>query len=119
MSDQQLKDVGDRDAVRIGNYAFGSLAKHPFLLFFIQTMIQVITQIKNKENFEQFILNTTGPGLLTLCYQVYMKEDPESEVIIIYPSIFARSACSCGTYKLVASCRIGVFGIHHHYSTWR
>ncbi|MEY3423257.1 MAG: hypothetical protein RIR48_3587 [Bacteroidota bacterium] len=118
LSDRLLHEYGDRDAVRIGNYAFGSTLKHPFMLYFINKIVETSKVYKTEENFGRNIINTTGPGLLTVCYHDYIKEKPETKITILYPSVFTLPSCGCGTYKFVTSCRVGLYGIHHHYATW-
>ncbi len=38
LMDDQLLTLGDRDALRIANYEFGSVAEHPFILTFLDKM---------------------------------------------------------------------------------
>jgi len=119
MSSQQLIEHGDRDEIRIGNYAFGSIPKHPFLLSFLHKIMNLASNESEFEDKNKYVLNSTGPGLLTTFYHEYIKYNPFEDILILYPSVFTKSDCICGSYKFVAACRIGHFGFHHHIGSWR
>jgi len=119
LSQQQLSEYGDRDSVRIGYYAFGSIPNHPFFQYFLDKMLDVKSIESNFEDKNNYIINSTGPGLLTISYHDFIKKFPYSDISILYPTIFTKSACGCGSFKYVTSCCIGSFGFHQHYGAWR
>lgn len=119
ISQKQLGESGDRDALRIGNYAFGSTPNHPFLFHFLKVMMEMSKNESDYNDFNKYILNSTGPGLLTPCYHDFIRNNPDEEITILYPPLFTKSSCSCGSYKFVTPCCIGSYGVHHHHGTWR
>jgi mannosyltransferase OCH1-like enzyme len=120
MSKRVLALHGNRDAVRIGNYAFGAVPNHPFLLY-------LLGRLKDVERVEKegtgkdpnYVLETTGPGILTTAYHDYVRLHPDTNVTILYPEIGAPCACGCLAYAGVASCKVGSFGTHLHVGSWR
>jgi mannosyltransferase OCH1-like enzyme len=68
----------------LGQYAFGTTAKHPFLKYVVDkirnnvdTYIDVAKQIENakKEHAHYFVFKTTGPDFITDCYNRYNKTE--------------------------------------------
>ena len=123
MSKEALIQHKNRDAVRIGNYAFGALAGHPFFKYFLERL-----QVAKSDSMEtaNWILETTGPGVLTTSYHDYVKEKGKNgidasgtDVTLLWPPLSSAARCRCGNYDGVMSCRVGTFGAHLHAGTWR
>jgi mannosyltransferase OCH1-like enzyme len=110
LSDFELKETHHKHALRIGNYMFGSVQKHSFLLEFMQTALNNCTQQILTEND---ILETTGPGLLTNFYHNYAQAHKD---ITLLTNKTARCLKACST---AASCHFGDYAAHLHYGSWR
>ena len=120
MSKDALAAHGNRDAVRIANYAFGAVPQHPLFLYLLGRLNKVAIGRKSLRNKScDGVIETTGPGILTTAYHDYMKQHPQSNVAILYPAVGASVGCDCGSYAGVAACKIGSFGTHLHAGTWR
>lgn len=102
----------------IGNYAFGAVAGHPFLKAvidncirsqqdpnWVKPMLQGIPSIFRRDFY---VLNTTGPGLLSRT----LAENPElaCELTVLFPP----DVCDEETWH-----HFGVFGIHLMEASWR
>ncbi len=116
MSPEALAMRGNRDAVRIGNYAFGSIPGHPFLHSVIESIADNSTQSISSQDD---VLETTGPGILSTLYHDYVKEYPDANIDLFYPEADVASRCQCERYAEVAPCQIGRFGRHRHLGSWR
>jgi hypothetical protein len=120
MSRAELASHGNRDPVRIGNYAFGAVPNHPVLFYLLHRLM-------DQENDERevsgedpnSILESTGPGILTTSYHDYLRINPDANVAILYPEIGAASICRCNSHEGVVSCKVGSFGSHLHMGSWR
>jgi hypothetical protein len=102
----------------IGNYAFGSAPRHPFLEKIIDNCVRAQKDpawvkpmmrgmpMLSKQEF--FVLNTTGPGLISRT----LAENPNlaKEVTILFPD----NVCDFNNWN-----RFGEFGIHLMDGTWR
>jgi len=102
----------------IGNYGFGAAAGHPFLEAVIQNCVSSQTDsawvrpmmrgtpFLSKQEF--YILNTTGPGLLSRT----LAENPElaSDVKVLFP----EDVCDVSKWH-----RFGEYGIHFMEGSWR
>jgi mannosyltransferase OCH1-like enzyme len=120
ISHRALALLGNRDAVRIGNYAFGAVPNHPFLFFLLSRLNEVerVEEVGAGTD-HNFVLETTGPGILTTSYHDYVKLHPNTEVTILYPEIGASCGCRCVSDAGVAPCKVGSFGTHLHVGSWR
>lgn len=112
MSSVALMTHKNRDAVRIGNYAMGAVPRHPFFMYFLDRLQVAKSDDMNTANW---VLETTGPGILSTSFHDYKKGD----VTIIMPPLGIKGRCSCTSIDGVTSCRVGAFGAHLHAGTWR
>lgn len=110
LSDFELKLVHHKHALRIGNYVFGSIQKHPFLLEFMQAALNNCNQRILTEND---ILETTGPGLLT---NFYHDNKQAYKDITLLANKTARCLKGCST---TPSCHFGDYAAHLHFGSWR
>ena len=103
----------NRDAVRVGNYAMGCIPGHPFFKYFLERL-----QVAKSDDMDtaNWILETTGSGVLTTAYHDYKKKE---EVTLLWPSLNVVKRCGCTSNDGVTSCRVGNFGAHLHAGTWR
>ena len=94
--------------LRIANYIFGSLPRHPFWLNFLQV---AKTKAHTIVRTESDVLESTGPGLLT---NVYHDTKDRYAITLVGND---KHACmkSCGP----ASCNFGDFAAHLHMGSWR
>jgi len=113
MSPIALVQEKKRDTVRLGNYAMGSVPGHPFFKYFLDRL----QSAKSNDTGPNWILETTGSGILTTSYHDYVKG--ASDVTILYPDLDSLSRCRCESIDGVVSCRVGPFGAHLHEGTWR
>jgi hypothetical protein len=102
----------------IGNYAFGAAAGHPFLEAVIQNCIRaqrdpawvrpMLKGIPRLFRSEFYVLNTTGPGLLsrTLAEHPNLAQD----VTVLFP----EDVCDDRTWH-----QFGKFGVHAMEGSWR
>ena len=102
----------------IGNYAFGATAGHPFLQAVIQNCIEaqqeprwvkpMLKGIPRLFRSEFYVLNTTGPGLLTRT----LAENPKlaRNVTVLFPD----DVCDTRTWH-----QFGNFGVHAMEGSWR
>ena len=119
MSRAALALHGNRDALRIGNYAFGAVPQHPFFRYLLGRLKDAERTEKSEARDHDYVLETTGPGILTTAYHDYLEQNPARNVTILYPEITASSACACGSYGGVAACMVGSYGNHLHVGSWR
>jgi hypothetical protein len=102
----------------IGNYAFGAAPGHPFLLAIIKNCIRaqkdpgwvqpMMRPIPRMLRDEYFVLNTTGPGLVSRTLAEY--PDAAKEVKVLFP----ENVCDP-----VNRHHFGEFGVHLMQATWR
>jgi inositol phosphorylceramide mannosyltransferase catalytic subunit len=102
----------------IGNYAFGAVAGHPFLEAVIENCIRaqdepewvepMMQGIPRPFRSEFYVLNTTGPGLLTRT----LAENPNlaRDMTILFPD----DVCDERTWH-----QFGDFGVHLQEGSWR
>jgi len=102
----------------IGNYAFGAAAGHPFLEAVIENCVRaqkdlswvkpMMRGVPFLSTAEYFILNTTGPGLISRT----LAENPKlaRTVKVLFPD----DVCDAATWN-----RFGEFGIHFMEGSWR
>lgn len=119
MSAAALATHRNRDAVRIGNYAMGAVPAHPFF----KVLLDRLQSAKSSEEGAAWILETTGPGLLSTVYHDYVKAAKnvgEGAVTLLWPDLATTArTCRCDSSDGTVSCRVGNFGTHLHAGTWR
>lgn len=96
--------------LRIGNYAFGSVSKHPFWIEFLNAAIDRKDTPITTEND---ILETTGPGLLN---NVYHQANQKFEDIILLRNDKLICVKNC---RRTPSCHFGDYAAHYHLGSWR
>lgn len=102
----------------IGNYAFGAAPGHPFLHAIIKNCVRaqkdpewiqpMMRPIPRMFRDEYFVLNTTGPGLVSRTLAEY--PDAAKEVKVLFP----ENVCDPVNHH-----RFGEFGVHLMQATWR
>ena len=103
---------------QIGNYAFGAAAGHPFLNAIIENCVRAQKESNWVEPMmrgfppffrsEYFILNTTGPGLISRT----LAENAEAAKTVTV--LFPDDVCELENWN-----RFGDFGIHFIEGSWR
>lgn len=96
--------------LRIANYMFGGIAKHPFWLSLMNEMAKRSGVLINSQ---QDILDITGPGLLTDLYHDEMTLYPEIQLLRNYDKECLQD------YHNEISCHFGDYAAHLHSGTWR
>lgn len=102
----------------VGNYAFGAAAGHPFLKAIINNCVRaqqhpqwaatMLKSIPRMFRSEEFVLVTTGPGLVSRTLAEY--PGTSEEVKVLFPEdIFDRNSWHC----------FGTYGVHLKVGTWR
>jgi hypothetical protein len=111
-----------RDRLRmdwqIGNYAFGAESGHPFLAAVIENCLRakrdpgwvkpMMQGIPPTVRSEFYVLNTTGPGMLSRTFG----ENPKliQDVNVLFPD----DVCDRRSWH-----QFGAFGVHHMAGSWR
>jgi len=103
---------------QIGNYAFGAVAGHPFLTAIIENCVRAQKEASWVEPMmrgfpplltsEYFILNTTGPGLISRT----LAENTEAAKTVTV--LFPDDVCELKNWN-----RFGDFGTHFIEGSWR
>jgi inositol phosphorylceramide mannosyltransferase catalytic subunit len=102
----------------VGNYAFGAAAGHPFLEAIIKNCVRaqrhpewadtMLKSIPRMFRSEEFVLATTGPGLVSRTLAEYPGAD--EQVKVLFPDdIFDRRSWYC----------FGSYGVHLQVGGWR
>lgn len=103
---------------QIGQYAFGSEAGHPFLAAIIENCLRakrdpafvspMMRGIPGSMQQDFYILNTTGPGLVSRTFA----ENPSlvQDVRVLFP----EDVCEPETWH-----QFGEYGVHHMAGSWR
>jgi inositol phosphorylceramide mannosyltransferase catalytic subunit len=102
----------------IGNYAFGAAAGHPFLKAIIKNCVRaqrhpewadpMLKSVPRVFRREEFVLATTGPGLVARTLAEY--PSAAEQVKVLFPEdIFDRNSWHC----------FGAYGVHLKVGTWR
>jgi hypothetical protein len=102
----------------IGNYAFGAAAGHPFLEAIIKNCVRaqqhpewaevMMKPIPRMFRSEYFVLDTTGPGLVSRTLAEY--PDACDQVKVLFP----ENVCDPNSWY-----RFGSYGVHLQVGTWR
>ena len=102
----------------IGNYAFGAAAGHPFLRAIINNCIRAQNDVRWTEAMMRsiprvfredfFVLNTTGPGLISRTLAEY--QDSATQVKVLFPD----DVCNQKYWNL-----FGKYGVHTLEGSWR
>ncbi|MGF7081413.1 glycosyltransferase family 32 protein [Mucilaginibacter sp. UYCu711] len=104
------KKLGLKERLRVANYMFGSVPKHPFWLKYLQSAAMLSTIAIKTEND---ILESTGPGLLSNLF---------SKLKYIFPEIVLLNnhdrQCLTSGHRQIA-CHFGNYAAHLHRGTWR
>lgn len=108
MEEQEALNLKHR--LRIANYMFGGIPKHPFLLKMMNEMAQRASLAIRSQ---QDILDITGPGLLTDTYWDTYLKFPD---IILLRNTDKRCRQPC--HNEIA-CHFGDYAAHLHAGTWR
>lgn len=96
--------------LRIANYMFGGIPKHPFWLKMIDEMAQRASLVIHSQ---QDILDITGPGLLTDIYWDTYKKF--SDIVLLRNK---DKKCKQPYHDEIA-CHFGDYAAHLHAGTWR
>lgn len=108
LSQEECLRLGTKHPLRIANYIFGSVPKHPFWMDMIMEMRKKSdTSIKNEND----VLNSTGPGLLT---DVYHDKKKTYKLKLV-----RNNRRKCMKYCETNSCHIGGYAAHLHLGQWR
>jgi len=102
----------------VGNYGFGAAASHPFLEAIIKNCVRaqrhpewaatMLKSIPRMFRSEEFVLATTGPGLVSRTLAEYSAAS--EQVKVLFPeNIFDRNSWHC----------FGGYGVHLQVGTWR
>lgn len=70
--------------IYLGNSLFGGIKKHPFLQLLIEECFETITNVIEKDGKMRFILETTGPVVVSKMYQKYA----DNKKVTLLPSEF-------------------------------
>ncbi|MFA0812842.1 glycosyltransferase family 32 protein [Microbulbifer epialgicus] len=116
LSREECIFYGNRDSIRISNYAFGTIPHHIFWDYFLTYLIQPRFSSRPITN-DNDILESTGPGILTTVFHDYNKSY-NTPLNVLKPSHSQESACSCKK-GVIPSCTVGKYGYHAHFGTWR
>jgi hypothetical protein len=102
----------------IGNYAFGAAAGHPFLEAIIKNVVRaqqhpewpeaMLKSIPRMFRYKYFVLDTTGPGLVSRTLAEYSGARDQVEVL------FPEDVCDPSNWH-----RFGNYGVHLQHGTWR
>ena len=102
----------------IGNYAFGAAAGHPFLYAIIKNCVRaqqypewmeaMMKSIPRMLRAEYFVLDTTGPGLISRTLAEYPGASDQVKVL------FPEDVCDENSWY-----RFGTYGVHLQVGTWR
>ena len=110
LSEDEMNHMEARHSFRIGNYMFGGIAKHPFWLTFLKASLKLATR---QVNYENDIIQSTGPELLT---NVYHSHKTKYRNITVLGNIDRR--CLNSWHEAI-SCHFGNFAAHLHTGSWR
>ncbi len=108
LTQEQAKELGHRDRLRVGNFMFGSEQGHPFLLRILRKMAE---ESRREIRSENDVLESTGPGLVTT---VYHDACEELRDIVLLRNIDRECPVTGGV-----ACHFGNYAIHHHEGSWR
>jgi len=102
----------------IGNYAFGASAGHPFIHEIIENCVRaqkeptwaeaMMESIPRMFRDEFYVVNTTGPGLVSRTLAEY--PDAATQVKVLFP----ENVCDSTNWH-----RFGSYGVHLQDGTWR
>ena len=110
LSEVERIQLGLAERVRIANYMFGSIAGHPFWLFFLQAALGLSFK---KVITENDILETTGPGLLSNVFG--RLKSTYADIVLLENQ--DRDCLVESSHEI--SCHFGNYAAHLHQGTWR
>jgi len=107
----------------LGNCILGSIAFHPFWEKIINLISENINTIikeyqlikKNLSQYKRFVLNTTGPGMITRVYKTYFLGNEDIK-LIDKQSFHPPQPKTKDDYKKLSN--DDVFGFHHCSGSW-
>jgi mannosyltransferase OCH1-like enzyme len=105
---EQMVHPGHRHALRVANYMFGSVPRHPFWLDVLKEMLR---QAERNIVSEDDVLESTGPGLWTNVY--HRVKDHHPDLLLLKNDHLTCRKCGA------ISCQFGTFASHLHVGTWR
>ncbi len=108
LTEQEKKQLNHREERQVGNYMFGSVTEHPFVM---EMMIQIKQVSTRPIQSEQDIIKTTGPGLITRVY--FDRQVRYKDVALL------RNSSHMCPYCLRVSCHFGDYARHCHVGSWR
>ena len=97
-------------AVRIANYMFGSIPRHPLLAYCIT---QAIGNAGCEIRSETDVLEATGPGLIT---NLFHEQRANHHDILLMENDTLHCLKHCAPQP---SCHFGSYGAHLHQGSWR
>jgi len=107
MTAEECRIAGLDHQLRIANYMFGAVPRHPFLIHVINTL----ADMRHREIInEDDILESTGPGLLTRIYHQYKDSDL---------TLLLNKNRKCMKWCDTISCHFGDYAAHFHHGNWR
>jgi inositol phosphorylceramide mannosyltransferase catalytic subunit len=102
----------------VGNYAFGAAAGHPFLEAVIKNVVRaqrdpkwpdaMLKSIPRMFRSKYFVLDTTGPGLVSRTLAEY--SGARDQVKVLFP----EDVCDPNSWY-----RFGNYGVHLQFGSWR
>jgi mannosyltransferase OCH1-like enzyme len=110
LTGEEMQLPHHKQALRIANYMFGSVAGHPFLINFVK---RAIGHYGTEINKEHDVLETTGPGILTNFYHEQKSQYPGIH-LLHNSNAFCLKRCSPQP-----SCHFGDYAVHQHTGSWR
>lgn len=110
LSDDELNHLEARHRFRIGNYMFGGKPGHPFWLSFLKESIKYSQQ---KVHYENDIIRSTGPELLTNVYHSNKRKYKNITVLDNVDRMCLTMWHDC------LGCHFGSYAGHLHTGTWR
>ncbi len=108
IKEEEAKQLGHRDCLRVANYMFGSEPAHPFLLHILR---KIAEESQYEITSEHDLLESTGPGLVTTVYHNLCEELQD---MVLLRNIDRTCPVDGGV-----SCNFGNYAKHHHVGTWR
>jgi mannosyltransferase OCH1-like enzyme len=108
MTDEECVTFATPHHLRIANYMFGSVPRHPFWLDVIKEAVARSGMTIRKA---MDVLDSTGPGMLTDVYHDVKQRYDDVTVLL-------NKDKKCMKWCETISCHFGEFAAHFHYGTW-
>ena len=110
LSEQQARELDHAYRLRIANYMFGSVSRHPFLL---GILVEMAKNSKRTISTHHDLLETTGPGLITTTFHQAKFKYKDVTILRNQDRKCPRPHCQG------VSCHFGNYAMHFHFGTWR